>query len=144
MRVSSSPYWALIGALILAAYTLALGLIFHAYWLAPAADLRFERAIFFNHLSIIGGMLAIVAFGAGCFSLDAAMRRTGGHKPIWATEFGNQVDDARISASLLIRMLCMLSAAGVERAYWYALVDEPAYRNMGLYDSGSRGFGAGS
>ena len=62
-------------ALILAAYTLALGLIFHAYWLAPAADLRFERIIFFNHLSIIGGMLAFVAFGAGCFSLDAAMGR---------------------------------------------------------------------
>jgi putative oxidoreductase len=62
-------------ALILAAYTLALGLIFHAYWLAPAADVRFERIIFFNHLSIIGGMLAIVAFGAGCFSLDAAMGR---------------------------------------------------------------------
>ena len=40
-----------------------------------AADLRFERIIFFNHLSIIGGMLAFVAFGAGCFSLDAAMGR---------------------------------------------------------------------
>lgn len=62
-------------ALILAAYTTALGLIFHAYWLAPAADVRFERIIFFNHISIIGGMLAIVAFGAGCLSLDAAMRR---------------------------------------------------------------------
>jgi putative oxidoreductase len=62
-------------ALILAAYTAALGLIFHAYWLAPAAEARFERIIFFNHISIIGGMLAIVAFGAGCLSLDAAMRR---------------------------------------------------------------------
>jgi putative oxidoreductase len=62
-------------ALVIAAYTLALGLIFHAYWLAPAADMRFERIIFFNHLSLIGGMLAIVAFGAGCFSLDAAMGR---------------------------------------------------------------------
>jgi putative oxidoreductase len=62
-------------ALILAAYTLALGLIFHAYWLAPAADARFERIIFFNHLSIIGGMLAIVAFGGGCLSLDAFIRR---------------------------------------------------------------------
>ena len=62
-------------ALILAAYTLALGLIFHAYWLAPAADVRFERIIFFNHISIIGGMLAIVAFGAGCLSLDALMSR---------------------------------------------------------------------
>jgi putative oxidoreductase len=62
-------------ALILAAYTTALGLIFHAYWLAPAADMRFERIIFFNHISIIGGMLAIVAFGGGCLSLDALMRR---------------------------------------------------------------------
>jgi putative oxidoreductase len=62
-------------ALVLAAYTLALGLIFHAYWLAPAAEARFERIIFFNHLSIIGGMLAITAFGAGCLSLDALMRR---------------------------------------------------------------------
>ena len=58
-------------ALILAAYTVAL----HAYWQAPAAEARFERIIFFNHISIIGGMLAIVAFGAGCWSLDAAMRR---------------------------------------------------------------------
>jgi putative oxidoreductase len=61
-------------ALVIAAYTLALGLIFHAYWLAPAADARLERIIFLNHLALIGGMLAIVAFGAGCWSLDAAMR----------------------------------------------------------------------
>ena len=60
---------------IAAAYTLTLGLIFHAYWLAPAAEARFDRIIFFNHVSIIGGMLAIVAFGAGCLSLDALMRR---------------------------------------------------------------------
>jgi putative oxidoreductase len=62
-------------ALVIAAYTLALGLIFHAYWLAPAAEARLERIIFLNHLALIGGMLAIVAFGAGCFSLDAAMGR---------------------------------------------------------------------
>ena len=62
-------------ALILAAYTLVLGLIFHAYWLAPAAEARFDRIIFHNHISIIGGMLIVVAFGAGCFSLDALMRR---------------------------------------------------------------------
>jgi putative oxidoreductase len=63
-------------ALILAAYTLVLGLIFHAYWLAPAAEARFERIIFFNHISIIGGMLAIVAFGDGCLSLDAMRRKS--------------------------------------------------------------------
>jgi putative oxidoreductase len=64
-------------ALILAAYTLTLALIFHAYWMAPAAEARFDRIIFFNHISIIGGMLIVVAFGAGCLSLDAAMRRRG-------------------------------------------------------------------
>jgi putative oxidoreductase len=62
-------------ALALGAYTQALALIFHAYWLAPAAETRGQRAIFYNHLSIVGGMLAIVAFGAGCLSLDAALRR---------------------------------------------------------------------
>ena len=62
-------------ALVLAAYTLTLGLIFHAYWLAPAAEARFERIIFFNHISIIGGMLVVVAFGAGCYSLDALIGR---------------------------------------------------------------------
>src|SRR5262249_9891967 len=40
-------------ALVLAAYTLALGLLFHAYWLAPAAEARFDRALLFHHLSII-------------------------------------------------------------------------------------------
>ncbi len=62
-------------ALVIAAYTLSLGIIFHAYWAAPATEARLERGIFLNHLSIIGGMLAIVAFGAGCLSLDAALRR---------------------------------------------------------------------
>jgi putative oxidoreductase len=64
-----------LAALALAAYTLALGLIFHAYWLAPAAEAGTQRGVFYNHLSIVGGMLAIVAFGAGCWSLDAALRR---------------------------------------------------------------------
>jgi putative oxidoreductase len=62
-------------ALVLAAYTLALGLLFHAYWLAPAAEARFDRIILFNHLSIIGGMLIVVAFGAGYYSLDALIQR---------------------------------------------------------------------
>lgn len=66
--------------------------------------------------------------------LDAAMRRHGGPKPVWATEFGDEVDDPALSPSLMIRMLCLLSAAGVQRAYWYALRDEPSFRNVGLYD----------
>ena len=69
-------------ALVLAAYTLALGLLFHAYWLAPAAEARFDRIILFNHLSIIGGMLIVVAFGAGYYSLDALMLRRSERTPV--------------------------------------------------------------
>jgi len=62
-------------ALALGTYTLVLAFIFHAYWLAPAAEARFDRIIFFNHLSVIGGMLIVVAFGAGAYSLDAMTGR---------------------------------------------------------------------
>jgi putative oxidoreductase len=62
-------------ALALGPYTLVLALIFHAYWLAPAAEARTQHALFFNHLAIIGGMLCVVAFGAGGYSLDALTGR---------------------------------------------------------------------
>lgn len=62
-------------ALALFFYTLTLALIFHAYWSAPAAQARLQASFFFGHLSMMGGMLVVVAFGAGAFSLDAMMRR---------------------------------------------------------------------
>jgi putative oxidoreductase len=62
-------------ALALAIYTLVLALIFHPYWLAPAAEAHVDRIIFFNHVAIIGGMLCVVAFGAGGYSLDALRGR---------------------------------------------------------------------
>src|SRR6516162_397045 len=68
-------------ALVLAAYTLVLGLIFHAYWLGPAAEARFNRIIFYNHLSIIAGMLVAVVFAAGCWSLNALMQRRSERTP---------------------------------------------------------------
>jgi putative oxidoreductase len=64
------PFWRC-AALALAIYTLVLALLFHAYWLAPAAEARAQHGSFFNHISIIGGMLCVVAFGAGAYSLDA-------------------------------------------------------------------------
>jgi len=56
-------------------YTLALALIFHDYWSAPATAARTQHAFFFEHLTIIGGMLMVVALGAGSLSLDAWRRR---------------------------------------------------------------------
>jgi putative oxidoreductase len=62
-------------ALALAIYTLVLAVLFHAYWLAPAAEARMQHASFFGHISMIGGMLYVVAFGAGGYSLDALRGR---------------------------------------------------------------------
>jgi putative oxidoreductase len=67
-------------ALALFFYTLVLALIFHAYWAVPVAQQRLQASIFFAHLSIMGGMLIVVAFGAGALSIDAwlsgGLRRT--------------------------------------------------------------------
>jgi putative oxidoreductase len=61
-------------ALALFFYTLTLALIFHAYWNAPAAQARLQASFFFGHLSMMGGMLVVVAFGAGAWSVDALLR----------------------------------------------------------------------
>jgi glycosyltransferase involved in cell wall biosynthesis len=67
--------------------------------------------------------------------LRAAMRRHGQPRPIWATETGDEVDDPRASASLLLRMLCLIAGEpDVASMYWYALIDERYYRNTGLLD----------
>jgi putative oxidoreductase len=58
-------------ALALFFYTLALALIFHAYWTATGAAVRTESASFYGHLAMMGGMLYVTAFGAGRYSLDA-------------------------------------------------------------------------
>jgi len=62
-------------ALALCLYTLTLALIFHAFWAVAAAQERTQAAQFFGHLSMMGGMLMVVAFGAGAWSLDALLRR---------------------------------------------------------------------
>jgi putative oxidoreductase len=58
-------------------YTLSLALIFHAYWTVrdPAAA-RSDANSFFGHLSMMGGMLFVVAFGGGAFSFDALMAKS--------------------------------------------------------------------
>ncbi len=52
-------------------YLLALAVIFHAYWTMTGAQAHAQQADFFQHVAIMGGMLFVVAFGAGPFSIDA-------------------------------------------------------------------------
>ena len=47
-------------------------LIFHHYWtVSDPTAARTDASSFFGHLSMMGGMLFVAAFGAGAFSVDA-------------------------------------------------------------------------
>jgi putative oxidoreductase len=60
-----------IAALALAVFTLAAGVFFHAYWsVAPEAAMM-QQIMFMKNVAISGGLLALVAFGAGAWSVDA-------------------------------------------------------------------------
>ena len=65
--------------------------------------------------------------------LTAAMQRHGGAKPIWASEFGLYYASPDAAPPHALKTITVMSAAGVLRADWYALADEPWFRNMGLY-----------
>jgi len=52
-------------------YALVLAVIFHAYWTLSGAAAHSQYSIFYEHIAIMGGMLYVVAFGAGPYSIDA-------------------------------------------------------------------------
>lgn len=58
-------------ALALAVFTLLASVIFHAFWAMPAEQQMMQQLMFMKNTAVIGGMLVLVAFGAGAWSLDA-------------------------------------------------------------------------
>jgi len=58
-------------ALIFAIYLAILAVVFHNYWAFPEAQLHAQQIAFYEHLSMLGGMLYVFVFGAGAWSLDA-------------------------------------------------------------------------
>jgi putative oxidoreductase len=57
-------------ALALAAFTLLASVLFHNYWALPAEQQMMQQLMFMKNLAIVGGLLAVVAVGAGALSLD--------------------------------------------------------------------------
>lgn len=56
-------------------YTLVLAVMFHAYWTLTGAAAHAQHTAFFEHLTIMGGMLYVVVSGPGAYSVDALLWR---------------------------------------------------------------------
>jgi putative oxidoreductase len=63
-------------ALGLAIFVAVITPIFHGYWNVPEAQKMMQKISFNKNLAIIGGLLALSAFGPGRWSIDG-MRRSG-------------------------------------------------------------------
>jgi putative oxidoreductase len=59
-------------AAALIAFTLPATFIFHAYWGAPVDQVMNAQIHFMKNLAILGGLLTVVAHGAGRVALDRA------------------------------------------------------------------------
>ncbi|MCU0931200.1 MAG: DoxX family protein [Serpentinimonas sp.] len=68
LLVGLQTRWA---ALVLAIFTLAASVFFHNFWAMPAEQQFMQQLMFMKNIGVVGGLLAITAFGAGAFSLDA-------------------------------------------------------------------------
>ncbi len=64
-----------IAALVLAGFTLAASVFFHAYWSVPADQAFVQQLLFFKNIAVAGGLLLLAAHGAGAFSIDARSNR---------------------------------------------------------------------
>lgn len=58
-------------ALVLAVFTLVATVFFHNFWAMPAEQQFMQQLMFMKNLGVVGGLLALAAFGAGTWSLDA-------------------------------------------------------------------------
>ena len=71
LLVGFQTRWAALG---IALFTVVITFIFHNFWDAPAAQMVQQQQAFFKNIAVVGGLLAIAAWGAGAWSFDAQRR----------------------------------------------------------------------
>ena len=59
--------WAALG---LAIFVAVITPMFHAYWSVPEAQQMMQKISFDKNVAIVGGLLLLVGFGAGRWSID--------------------------------------------------------------------------
>jgi putative oxidoreductase len=75
-------FLARLAAFALFFYVAVLAVMFHPFWTFTGEAFGAERGAFYGHLSMMGGMLFVVAFGAGPYSIDSLIfGRRGSARP---------------------------------------------------------------
>lgn len=64
-----------IGALGLILFMIPTTLLFHNFWTLEGAEQRMQIVQFFKNLGIIGGLILLISYGPGRFSIDSLLRR---------------------------------------------------------------------
>lgn len=64
-------------AAVMAVFCFATAAFFHQFWAAPAEQAMAQSINFFKDVAIAGGLLQLVAFGAGGWSVDARKKSPG-------------------------------------------------------------------
>lgn len=59
--------WAAGGLLV---FTVIASLLFHNFWVAPATQQFMHQLLFMKNMAVAGGLLLVVALGAGAWSID--------------------------------------------------------------------------
>lgn len=57
-------------AAALAVFTLLAAVLFHNYWVLPADKQMMQQIMFLKNLAVVGGLMMVMAFGAGAWSVD--------------------------------------------------------------------------
>lgn len=68
LLVGFQARWAALG---MAIFTLVITFIFHKYWAVPPEQVMMQQLNFFKNMGVVGGLLAVVAWGPGGWSMDA-------------------------------------------------------------------------
>jgi putative oxidoreductase len=63
-------YKARLGALLLFLYLIPVTLTFHDWWTYPPAEQQTQMLFFLHNLTLMGGLLLVMAFGPGPISID--------------------------------------------------------------------------
>ncbi|MBK5204972.1 MAG: DoxX family protein [Polaromonas sp.] len=67
LLVGFQTRWAALG---IAFFTVVITFIFHNFWVAPVEQVMLQQQAFFKNIAVVGGLLTVMAWGAGAWSFD--------------------------------------------------------------------------